>query len=132
MATSRIEVSGPPRRAERARVGFPWILPLSAPPSPLWARRFEEVEWTSLDPRLRPPYHPRLDGDRIWLPGLEPDALRPILDVVVDAVDRTSSAVLEEEQAAVSREASEAEGRRQRDENAAAVFDEWWRERQAG
>lgn len=132
MASSRIEISGPPIRAEQARVGFPWILPLTSPPSLLWSTRFSEVDWASLDSRLRPPYHPRLDGDRIWLPGLAPDALKPILDLVADQIEQISAAVIEEEQTAVSREAETAEARRQKDNAAAATFDEWWRERQAG
>jgi len=81
---------------------------------------------------LRPPYHPRLDGDRVWLPGLEPDALRPILDIVADQVEQISSAVVEEEQTAVSREAETDEARRRRDEASSAAFDEWWKERRAG
>jgi hypothetical protein len=84
-----------------------------------------------LDRRLRPPYHPRLDGDRIWLPGLEPDALTPILDVVADQIEQISSAVIEDEQTAVSRQADEAEARRHKDNAAATTFEEWWRERQA-
>ncbi|HEV3322799.1 MAG TPA: hypothetical protein VG147_11515 [Solirubrobacteraceae bacterium] len=131
MAYGRIKISGPPKKAEQARVGFPWILPLTSPPSPLWSTRFDEVDWASLDRRLRPPYHPRLDGDRIWLPGLEPDALTPILDVVADQIEQISSAVIEDEQTAVSRQADEAEARRHKDNAAATTFEEWWRERQA-
>ncbi|TMK99138.1 MAG: hypothetical protein E6G34_06480 [Actinobacteria bacterium] len=132
MASSRIEIAGPPERAKQARVGFPWVLPLTSPPSAVWSTRFEEVDWRSLAPQLRPPYHPRLDGDRVWLPGLEPDALRPILDIVADQVEQISSAVVEEEQTAVSREAETDEARRRRDEASSAAFDEWWKERRAG
>jgi hypothetical protein len=132
VGASRIQISGPPSRAEQARVGFPWILPLTSPPSPLWSARFSEIDWASLNPRLRPPYHPRLDGDRIWLPGLEPEALKPILDLVADQVEQISAAVIEDEQTAVSREAEAADARQQKDNAAATTFEEWWRERQAG
>lgn len=132
MSTSRISVTGPPRQAEEPRVGFRWILPLSSPPSTLWATRFGETDWVARASVLRPPYNPRLDGDRVWLPALEPDALRPVLDIVADEIERISAEVLAEEQNAISRQSERDEARHREEREATASFEEWWRDRQVG
>jgi len=52
--------------------------------------------------------------------------------MVADLVDKTSSAVTDEEQVAVSREADATEAQRERHAAAEASLEDWWTKRQAG
>lgn len=121
-----VSVAGPPCRAAQPRIGFPYVLPLSATPPPDWVQHFEAQDWASIDTRLRPPYHPRLEGDRVWLPGIaDLTELTQVLDAVVARIEEVDRAY---EELVTAHEKRESEGIRKAAERRAqedAAFEEW-------
>ena len=116
-------------KAEQPRVGFPWVMPLTSPPSRAWAERFNAIDWGELTPDLRSPYHPRLDGSQIWLPGRRGDALQRVLDVVASQVEEIGRQVDEEEQVAVSSAQRSDQESAKRFAEDSAVISDWWQRR---
>lgn len=125
---TRIMVAGPPRRAQQARIGFGYVLPLSAVPPDRWAEIFETVEWPTVNPSLRPPYNPRLDGNLIWLPSRVSEDLQ-ILNDVVDIIDAVTAAhdAAQSEREAEERETAQVRAQRLAEES--ERLESWWRTR---
>jgi hypothetical protein len=104
-------------------------MPLTAAPSRAWAERFDAVDWAALTPNLRPPYHPRLDGAQIWLPGVRGETLQDVLDVVATQVDEVGQQVAAEEQTAVSNARRAEQDAKQRFAEDSETISEWWKRR---
>jgi hypothetical protein len=121
-----VTIAGPPFRASTPRVGFPYMLPLTKTPPPEWAQEFEGQDWASVDPRLRPPHHPRLEADHVWLPSVaDPGDLRDLLDAVtaqIEEVDRTYEDWVKAHDARAAAAAREAAERRARED---AALQDW-------
>lgn len=113
-------------------MGFPYVVPLSQVPPPEWAKLFEARNWAQADGRLRPPHHPRLEGDLLWLPGVPLDDLLVVLDLVADEVQEIDRVYAERRAQGYEREMKRLDVSEQRKAQENAAFAEWWRARQGG
>jgi hypothetical protein len=123
---SLITVAGPPRRAEQARIGFPFLMPLNTTPPADWAASFEAQDWTTVDMRLRPPYHPRLEGDLVWLPGIEIEELVPIVDAIVERIEAIDADYVARLEAHERAQAESVEQHAERVAREQEILDQWW------
>jgi hypothetical protein len=123
-----IMLAGLPAPADRSRLGYSWILPLTSVPSRAWGAHFEQVEWAALVAGLRPPYLPRLDGAQIWVPAVRGEALKAVLSAIADQVEQITLAGAAPETASGQMGRSRGGAERRLAEET-ILIEEWWEER---
>ena len=132
MGFEPITITGKPRLAAEALVGFPYELPLDREPPQAWQRYFAGFDWQKAT-GLKPNYCPKLvAGSVIALPSVQgEEAWRKVLATIDVALGEINRMVAEEEverEKAEKRQQQSTQQKRAEDEQ---IFDRLWAERQS-
>ena len=126
-----VHVTGPPRPASRAVVGYPWALPLSEAPLGQWIALFDG-SWSQMPGLTRPPQVDAPNKEILLGIDLADEELAAeALDRVAALVEETTRRMNEQNAEALSQALGHEPDPAESAETA-RFFDRWWKERKEG